>query len=130
MSDTTGKTIEWVYFDSSCWNRLCSYSDHEQLVERLQRRGQVLLSSVISVGEILRAPDQKRRVMCSMMSRLHGERPLLERPQDLARAATEATRRGEKDMLLPQSGPGNSLLTHRRDPGVANQHGAQHETVH
>jgi hypothetical protein len=51
-----------------------------------------------------------------MMSTLHGEGPLLERPHDLALAAAGAIRRGDKDMLLPRTGPGNSLLRCMRDP--------------
>lgn len=107
-----------VYFDTSCWNRLCSYPDSRTLVERIHLKGQIVLSSVISVGEVLRAPEDKRRVMCSMMSRLHGQGPLLERPHDLARAAAEAVRRGEKDLPLPLTGTGNYLLGCVRDPAT------------
>jgi hypothetical protein len=106
-----------VYFDTSAWNYLSKRPDRATLVRGIKQSATVVLASVISVGEILRTSDAKlRQLMCSTIRELHGDGLLLERPEDLAVAAAEALRRGEKDMLLPRTGPGNTLYSYMCNP--------------
>lgn len=110
--------LQLAYFDTSAWNHLADHPASEAIVAELQHRRVLVLASVISAGEILRTPaaDRLERLRCLML-RLHGDRALLERPMTLAAEAARAFLRSEKDFLLPQSGPGRSLLEflHRPD---------------
>jgi hypothetical protein len=99
-----------VYFDTSAWNYVSKHGDRALIVRTVKHSGTVVLASVISVGEILRTPEETlRRSMCSTIRELHGAGHLLEGPQDMAVSAAKAVRKGEKDWLLPRSGPGNTL---------------------
>ena len=107
-----------AYFDTSAWNDLADDPKCEMIVAELQRRRVIALGSVISAGEILKTPAHDR-VEClrSLLLKLHGDGPLLERPMTLAAEAARAFLRNETDFLLPQSGPSRSLLEflHRPD---------------
>jgi hypothetical protein len=100
-----------VYFDTSAWNHLEKQSDPENLIHLIHRRKQLVLASVISVGEVLRIRDDNRRQrICSMMRTLHGDGPLLERSfSELARAAAQGVLQGQRDFVLPETRPGKYL---------------------
>ena len=100
-----------VYFDTSSWNHLVDHPDGEKLIRLIQQRKQLVLGSVITVGEVLRIQgDLRRQKICSAMRTLHGDGPLLEHPFDLAHAAAQAILQGQEDFRLPRTGPGNYLL--------------------
>jgi hypothetical protein len=85
-----------VYFDTSTWNHLKDHAERDELIRLIQRRKWLVLASVISVGEVLRTPDDfRRQEICSAMRTLHGDGPLLERPFDLARTAAQSVLRGQ-----------------------------------
>jgi hypothetical protein len=106
-----------VYFDTSAWNYLSRHADRAKLVREIKQSGSIVLASVISVGEVLRTDNAEfRRLMCSTIRELHGAGILLERPEDIAIAVAVAFRRGEKNMLLPRTGPGEKLYSYVHDP--------------
>jgi hypothetical protein len=101
-----------VYFDTSSWNYLVKHPDREELINLIQQRKQLVLASVISVGEVLRIPndDLLRQQICSAMLTLHGDGPLLERSfNEFARAAAQSVLHGRGDFLLPETGSGKYL---------------------
>jgi hypothetical protein len=59
-----------------------------------------------------------RKLTSSTMCALHGAGPLLDRPLDLARAAAQAVLQRNRDLLLPRSGPGESLRACMSDPAT------------
>lgn len=99
-----------VYFDTSSWNHLADHHDREKLIHLIQQHKQLVMASVISVGEVLRSDDLRRQEICSVMRTLHGDGPLLERPFVLAHAAAQGILQGQEDFCLPLTGPGNYLL--------------------
>ena len=99
-----------VYFDTSSWNHLADHHDREKLIHLIQQHKQLVMASVISVGEVLCSDDLRRQKICSVMRTLHGDGPLLERPFDLAHAAAQAILQGQNDFCLPLTGAGNYLL--------------------
>lgn len=113
-----GLRLRAAYFDTSAWNALADDPKCEAIVAELQRRRVIVLGSVISAGELLKTRDRGRvERLRSLMLKLHGDRPLLERPMTLAAEAARAFLRNETDFLLPKTGPGQSLLEflHRPD---------------
>ena len=112
-----------VYFDTSAWNHLADHPNREGVIASLRGRHVIVLGSVISAGEILKTPALERREqLCSVMLSLLDERPLLERPQTLAKAAAEAVLRGEEDVLLREEpGPGRTLRSYLADPDEAHE---------
>jgi hypothetical protein len=106
-----GVRLHLAYFDTSAWNDLADDPKSEAIVAELQRRHIIVLASVISASEVLKTPARDRvERLRSLMLKLHGDRPLLERPMTLAAEAARAYFRNETDFLLPESGPGRSLL--------------------
>jgi hypothetical protein len=103
--------LHLAYFDTSAWNGLVDHPKSDAIVTELQRRRVIVLASVISVGEVLKTPVRGRvERLRSLMLKLHGDGPLLERPMTLATEAARAFFRNETDFRLPQSGTGQSLL--------------------
>ncbi len=100
-----------VYFDTSTWNHLERHAERDRLIRIIQQHKQLVLASVITVGEVLRTPDPvDRQNICSVMRALHGNGPLLEHPFDLAHAAAQAILQKQEDFYLLRTGPGNYLL--------------------
>lgn len=123
VSRCQGPLLHLAYFDTSAWNDLADDSRSEAIVAELQRRRVIILASVISAGEILKTPARSRvERLRSVMLKLHGDGPLLERPMTLAAEAARAFFRNEKDFPLPQSGPGRSLLEFLYRPDDADKH--------
>jgi len=109
--------LHLAYLETSAWNALADDPRCDAIIAELQSRRVIALASVISAGEILRTPDRDRvDRLRSLLLRLHGDRPLLERPMTLASETARAFFRKETDFLLPQSGPGRSLLDFLRRP--------------
>ena len=105
-----------AYFDTSSWDDLAKDPYREHFIRFIQQEKLKVMASVISVGEVLRTPDlDQRRLTCSTMSALHGDGPLLDRPLDLAGAAAQAILQGDRDFLLPRSGPSESLRSYMSD---------------
>jgi hypothetical protein len=110
--------LQLAYFDTSAWNELADHPRCEGIVAELRRSGVIVLASVISAGEILKTPAHDRvERLRYLLLKLHGDGPLLERPMTLAAEAARAFLRNDTDFVLPQSGPGRSLLEflHRPD---------------
>lgn len=123
VSPSEGPRLHLAYFDTSAWNDLADDPRSQAIVAELQRRRVVVLASVISAGEILKTPARARvERLRSVMLKLHGDGPLLERPMTLAAEAARAFFRSETDFLLPQSGPGRSLLGFLYQPDDADKH--------
>ena len=113
-----GLRLSVAYFDTSAWNDLADHPKCEAIVAELQRNRVIVLASVISAGEILKTPARGRvERIRSVMLKLHGDGPLLERPMTLAAEGARAFFRSETDFLLPQTRSGRSLLEflHRPD---------------
>lgn len=106
-----------VYFDTSAWNHMSEHPDRAEFIGRIKRSGCIVLGSVISVGEVLRTDDASlRQTICSTIFSLHGDGHILERPQEILAAATEAFVHGDKDMILPRTKPGEWLDSYMRNP--------------
>lgn len=119
--------IRKIYFDTSSWNRLADHPRREELIHEMKRSGCIVLASVITVGEVLCVNDSARRQsICSVMSALHGDGHVLERPQDILAAAVERFTRGDKDMILPRTGPGEWLDHYVRNPVSPTSEDRQH----
>ncbi len=108
-----------VYFDTSVWNHLTDARDRDMLIRSLQRR-RIPFASVISIAEILGTSDlNKRADLCGTIRALHGDRPLLERPMDLAEAAAEAFLKREDTLCAKESGPARTLYDALTNPSDA-----------
>ena len=106
-----------AYFDTSSWDNLAKNPKREQVIGFIRREKLRVTASVISVAEVLRTPDlDQRKLTCSTMCALHGDGPPLENPFELARAAAQAALQGDRDFVLPQRGPGESLRACMSNP--------------
>ena len=106
-------SVRKVYFDTSAWNYVSKHPRRGEIISAIEQSNTIVLASVISIGEVLRTPDPTvRSSICSTIRNLHGDGHLLERPQDLALAVAEAFLRGEKDVILPRTKPGEAIYSH------------------
>jgi hypothetical protein len=106
-----------TYFDTSSWNGLAKHRDRDEPVHLIQQRKQVVVASVISVAEVLRIKDsEQRRLICSTMHVLHGDRPLFRTSARPRKSSRPGILQREEDYRISPSGPGSSLYSLMVDP--------------
>jgi hypothetical protein len=109
-----------IYFETSAWNRLADLDDSQVEAVRLtlQRRGDIVLASIINVGEILRtdAPERLRR-LCRILGAVHPSgAPFLDHPEYLLEAIADSWRRGELAANVRESEAASALASYVRNP--------------
>ena len=111
-----------LYFDASTWNSLYQHSEREKVIKAIRggKNKRFVLPSVVNAAELLNTPSTElRRDLCAILATLlDPEHILLDHPDRLLEVVAEAWRRGEKEVILKDSGAALFLRKRVEDPSL------------
>src|SRR5512143_3131280 len=94
-----GAAPNFIYFETSAWNRLTDRQDRAEIVDRIAIKGYRVVTSVYAAGEILSTAASVRRRLLgkTVASVCDREMPLLDHPEEFVTYVAEAWRNHESD---------------------------------